>query len=425
MFLPSAGDFLLGLYGGRVSSSEFTPEAPRYGFLLAHLLKRRRTWVIQSVRSVVSSSRRPQRRATAIEMLGDLRAVESFDDAVKALDSPELTSSAIAALRQIRDPRAVPALLPFLQNQSEHIRFATASCLRTLGWRAGTPSEAAVDAIARDCFDEAAAHGVVAVSYLIDRLKDDRFASSGRAILQLIETCRDPNVVIPLVLASLKPENQRPFLNGCNDVFGTIAKAAKGDASPLSLRTGDLLCRQRITQELKALLICEARWGGNLVFALDALGWTPDGPYDAALRLIALGRWEEAISLGDAGERAALDVFRKDDGWSGVGYVVQQTATAHAVNELLGYLKVERKGEVAFRTISRIIENNLRELSVGDLTAISHLTDYARMVEIEEGDDHPWYGRSLVWRPEPVPCPELAAAATEELQRRADTEVVC
>jgi len=383
-------------------------------FLAKVLVKRRRAWALHSLSALLLDGRGDCRRDAATA-LGQLGLSEAVGDLIEVLKVPDVTTNAIWALQKLGDPRAIEALVPLLENQEQYVREAAARALRGFGWQPSSDREKVLECIALGRLADAASYGSIAAPELSARLCDYR---KGNDILSLIETNRNLDIVEPLVLAALSPPNQRGFLNGHYDVFKILTRAAKSESSLLSASNGDDAFRQRVIIAVRGFLVADHTWRSSAVVTLDALGWVPKGEYERTLHSIALSRWDDVNLTNSEAESAVMDVFKADNGTSGIGYILQRIATSKVAGDLIPFLTVEIKGEIAFRVLVQILKREASEMPSEHLIAISEVPHYIQMVDHEEGDDHPWYGRSIVSRPEPGSCAELTALAKTELLRR-------
>lgn len=73
--------------------------------------------------------------ATSLGLLGDGRAVDPLIDALQSTFSSTVRHTIIRALENLGDPRAVPFIVPFLEDEDPHVRSRSEKAIHSLSGR--------------------------------------------------------------------------------------------------------------------------------------------------------------------------------------------------------------------------------------------------------------------------------------------------
>jgi HEAT repeat protein len=114
-------------------------------------------------------------RIGAVEALGAIKSPGSVEPLIHTLmndTSSEMRWVTALALGEIRDKRAIPALLASLKDEDRYVRYGSAKALEQIGWSAETDLDRAYYFIALQDWDAITKMGKSAIGPLIDMLKD-------------------------------------------------------------------------------------------------------------------------------------------------------------------------------------------------------------------------------------------------------------
>lgn len=278
-------------------------------------------------------------RAAAALALGRLRAGDALDHLLEALgdDEPCVRAAAAEALGLLADPRAAATLETLLTDDSSRVRERTRQALRTIGARAeplaplppqgagpGEPVRAEPDPDTETLLDTldgsdaearleaarrlAARRELRAIEPLIRgfRSGDDRYHETVAGLLA--EMGPVAHVALMQALGDPEPGIRAGSVTalgaaGVESARGVMAVALRDPAAIVRAAAADALGRIGATETKRALVRAlrdtDRLVRGRAAGALERLGWSPRGPAVRAGWLVALGRWEEAVALGE------------------------------------------------------------------------------------------------------------------------------
>ncbi len=124
-------------------------------------------------------------RIGAVEALGAIKSKRSTEHLIHTLmtdTSSEVRWVTALALGEIRDKRAIPALLASLKDKDRYVRYGSAKALEQIGWSAETDLDKAYYYIALEDWDAITKMGKPAIGPLIAMLSDEHPAIRVRII---------------------------------------------------------------------------------------------------------------------------------------------------------------------------------------------------------------------------------------------------
>jgi hypothetical protein len=124
-------------------------------------------------------------RIGVVEALGAIKSQRSVEPLIHTLMtdmSSEVRWVTALALGEIRDKRAIPALLASLKDKDRYVRYGSAKALEQIGWLAETDQDKAYYSIALEDWDDITKMGKPAIGPLVDMLRDEHSAIRVRII---------------------------------------------------------------------------------------------------------------------------------------------------------------------------------------------------------------------------------------------------
>jgi HEAT repeat protein len=124
-------------------------------------------------------------RIGTIEALGAIKSTRSVEPLIHTLmtdTSSEVRWVTALALGEIRDKKAIPALLVSIKDKDRYVRYGSVKALEQIGWSAETDTDKAYYYIALEEWDAITKMGKSAIGPLIEMLKDEHPAIRVRIV---------------------------------------------------------------------------------------------------------------------------------------------------------------------------------------------------------------------------------------------------
>lgn len=260
--------------------------------------------------------------------------------------NPEVPRAALAGLKNAKDDRIHPALVPLLQHPDTGIRGYVATLLTSRGWKPGTADEELTYLIARGQFAKAAAYGAAAIEPLQAAIQTGSFTQRVAAV-EALGNINDDRVLNPLREALKSDEPS--VCTAAVDALSTRGGPDACEALPAVLQHADANVRAAAVEAL-------GRVAGPSV--LDALMPMLKDPVWDVRRAAAstLGKLRNAKAVGALSEALAdEDADVREAAAHALGNLNNRRAITPLVKALADPTSGVRR--IAASAVSRIDEN--------------------------------------------------------------------